>query len=275
MKILNSTKIFCSISHPGADLTGVLYNEIISELGIEGIYLPLTSINPIHSYNGIRSFSFDGVTVSMPYKQDIIECLDSIDEIAEKIGAVNTVFRSGKKYIGSNTDYYGAIATLEEQVNLDKLSVLLVGAGGAANAIAYGLKIKGCDVVICNRTNEKAVELSRKYELRYCDFKNLQNIEGVDVVINATSLGFLGQGDASTLFSESNFSSCKVVLDVVFSPVQTELILKAKNLGINVAYGSRMLVHQALKQFELWGYTGAPDVDKLEKRLIEFVEMEK
>jgi len=272
MNILNSTKIFCSISNPGADLTGILYNSIIKDLSIDGIYIPSTATDVSTAFEGTKSFGFSGVTISMPYKKEIIKELDELDDKAKLIGAVNTVVEMNGRYIGSNTDWYGAIACLTEKVSLAGKKVLMVGAGGAAQAIAYGLKKEKALVTIANRTFKKAKSLASKYNFSSIEFNNEIDEGDYEILINATSIGFLNTGNSKNIFSGKLIGKATIVLDIVFCPTETEVINLCKKYNTNYILGSRMLVHQALKQFSLWGYnTNKSNVDLIESKLINFL----
>ena len=197
----------------------------------------------------------------MPLKEEIIEHLEKTDPLSEKVGACNTVVRSqdGKLY-GFNTDVAAIVRPLERRLQLKGAKVLVMGAGGAARAAVFGLKDKGAEVFILNRTAETAQKLARQAKAK--TFKRDQLAKtNFDVIINATPSGMHGVKPASLL--EPKEINARLVFDLVYNPIDTPLIRMAREKNIPVVTGVEMFVHQGARQFEIWTGKPAPEEDML------------
>jgi shikimate dehydrogenase len=216
-------------------------------------------------YLGIRGFG-----VSMPHKMAVMQYLDRLDETAQEIGAVNTVVNDGGRLTGYNTDWIGAVGALREQTALAGKRAVVVGAGGAARAVVYGLARHGSDVTVYNRTSERGQALSEALGVRFGgDLNALGSVRDYDILVNATSVGFQAPGDS--VIPPSMLSEGKVVLDVVFMPPVSKLVQQARARGCAAISGTRMLVHQAAYQFQLYTGQEAP-LDVMERALLETIE---
>jgi len=189
----------------------------------------------------------------MPYKEKIIEYLDNTDTHTAKIGACNTVVRAqdGKLY-GFNTDTAGVVRPLQQRLELEHAKVLVLGAGGAARAAVFGLKERGAEVSILNRTPGPAQKLARSARARTIKRSDLPK-QFFDVIVNATPVG-MGNTRESPL--NQNEIRARYVFDMIYDPVETRLLKLAKAAGAQVIPGLEMFIHQAARQFEIW--TGKP-----------------
>jgi 3-dehydroquinate dehydratase/shikimate dehydrogenase len=205
----------------------------------------------------------------MPYKQSIVEHLDNTDSHTSKIGACNTVVRAqdGKIY-GFNTDAAGVIRPLEQRLALDKSKILVLGAGGAARAAVFGLKERGVEVYILNRSLASAQKLARQARARTLKRADLKKMS-FDVIINATPVG-MGNSRESPLKEDE--IKAKYVFDMVYEPAETKLLKIAKAQGVQVIPGIEMFVHQAARQFEIWTGKPAPWDDMLRVVLLALQE---
>lgn len=271
MQIDNETKIVSSIAIKQSKLGAAMHNSAYQYFGLNFIYIPLTVSDCKCAVAGIRALNFRGSAVSMPHKQEVMKYLDKIDPIAKKIGAVNTVSNDNGILMGYNSDWIGAMDALKKVCNLQNKIVVLIGAGGAARAIAYGLKENGAKAIIFNRTPEKAEILANEFDLEFGgSIEEIQKLEDYDILINATSTGFYPNVDES-IVDESALKKNKIVMDVVFNPLETPLLKFAKNKNCKVVPGYRMLIYQALFQFEL--FTGKKVPFKImEKALIDILK---
>ena len=272
MYIDTKTRIISSIANPGADLTGVLYNEIIRAVNTNAIYLPTTCVNVGTGMAGVKALGFSGVSVSMPHKQEIMKHLDFIDNIANEIGAVNTVVKSGEKWGGFNTDWYGAVEALKEHTTIGGKRVVMFGAGGAARAIAYGITRNGGELYIHNRSQAKGEALAKEFGSQYVNSKELADGNEFDIVINATSIGFMGNNEDDNFIPRDLLHEGQVVLDIVFSPIETKLIQESLSRKAIVVPGYKMLIHQAILQFNLWLSVEMSDYSPVENALVRFIE---
>jgi shikimate dehydrogenase len=225
-------------------------------LGLPFTYVPFEVRDLAGALAGMRSLGIRGFGVSQPFKQAVIPLLDALDPIAEQIGAVNTIVGSNGRLVGHNTDWIGAVRALEETRALSGASVLLLGAGGAARAIAFGLRERGARVTIANRTLDKAVALAAASGARAAAWDETNRAFDYDVVVNATTLGQEGIHDAS--FPYQSIRGRQIVMDIVYKPLQTPLLAAARARGATAVHGGRMLLHQASAQFELYTSHPAP-----------------
>ncbi|OGP66544.1 MAG: hypothetical protein A2169_14440 [Deltaproteobacteria bacterium RBG_13_47_9] len=184
--------------------------------------------------------------------------------MAEKIKAVNTIVNEGGRLIGYNTDWRGALESLEEKVDLKGKRVLLLGAGGAARAIGFGLKEKGSQVIISNRSPDQANELAKDFGFVYRRLSSFGEPEW-EVIINATSVGMFPHLTESPL-PKSHLKEGMVVMDIVYRPLRTKLLQEAEEQGCRTINGLEMLARQGVAQFEIW--TGMrPAIDAIKKDL--------
>ncbi|MGA1865432.1 MAG: shikimate dehydrogenase, partial [bacterium] len=190
-----------------------------------------------------------GFSVTMPHKQEIIKYLYNIDDDAWKVGAVNTVVVTDGKLSGFNTDIEGAVEAVEEKIQLEGKKVLMIGAGGVARAVGYGVLKKGAKLSIVNRTEEKGRKLAADLG---CEFLRMEDVKwnGVEILINATSIGMSPDTDQSPV--DGDLLKDMVVFDTVYNPVQTRLLKMAAENGCGTVSGIEMFVNQAAKQFLLW-----------------------
>jgi shikimate dehydrogenase len=216
-------------------------------------------------YLGIR-----GLGVSMPHKIQIMQYLDALDATAERIGAVNTVVNDDGRLTGYNTDWIGALRALREEGNVAGRRAVVVGAGGAARAVVYGLAREGAQVIVYNRTVSRGEELARDFGAGFGGgLDELSSLWDYDILVNATSVGFHAP-DESVIPAEI-LGEGKTVLDVVFIPPRSRLVREAQARGGVGISGVRMLVHQAAYQFELYTGEQAP-FETMESALLQKID---
>lgn len=247
-----------------------MHNANFKKKKLNCIYVPLkVSPDELKEFmKNFRNFGFIGAAVTVPHKETIVKYIDGLDETAKAIGATNTLVSKSGKLTGYNTDYFGAVEALKEKTGLNNKKVLLIGAGGAARAIIYGLKKEKANSTVINRTKEKAKELAREFNVGFSDIKNIDiETEKNDIIINTTSVGMNPRPDECIL---KYLPKNKIVMDIVYSPIETKLIkLARKNKCITIT-GERMLIHQAIGQFEKW--TGIkPKFKDMEKALLDHI----
>ena len=217
----------------------------------------------------VRALGIRGLGVSMPHKIEIMQYLDAIDRTAARIGAVNTVVNDDGRLTGYNTDWIGAIRAIQEKTAIAGKRAIVVGAGGAARAIVYGLVKENSVVTIYNRTARKGIELAEAFGVQFGGgLDKLDAATDYDILINATSLGFHAPDESA--IPPSILRQGQVVLDVVFIPPETKLVQDARSRGAIAISGVRMGVHQAAYQFELYTGKTAP-LAVMEKALRECI----
>jgi len=241
-------------------LSPVIMNTALRRENVNGVYLPLHAKTLKDLMRCVREIPLHGLSVTMPYKQSILAHLDNTDAHTGKIGACNTVVRGqdGKLY-GFNTDAAGVVRPLEQRLSIENAKVLVLGAGGAARAAVFGLKERGAEIWILNRTSVKAQKLARQAKARTIKRADLRKI-AFDVIINATPVGMGNTRDCPLKDEEIQ---ARVVFDMVYDPVETHLLQVARAKGIAVIPGVEMFVQQAARQFEIWTGKPAPAGDML------------
>ena len=204
---------------------------------------------------GARALGIRQLAVSLPHKVSVMEYLDEVDPVARQIGAVNTITRDGERLVGANTDWLGVIKALESVTRLDGSRAVVLGAGGTARAVVYGLQQRGAEVSILNRTEVRAQELAEATgAMRWGPLEALEDTPH-DILVNTTSVGL--QSD-ETPVSPGMLRPQSVVMDAVYDPEHTRLLRDAEAQGARIVAGKWMLVHQAAEQIRLWTGREAP-----------------
>ena len=250
-------KIFGVIGNPVYKSMGYLiHNRAFKEIGSTDIYVPFLVDNVENFFKGFSPY-FEGLSVTMPFKEDIMALMDKIEETAKRIGAVNTVVRDETGWKGYNTDCMGALKALEKHVDLKGKNVLIVGAGGTAKAIGYGVQEKGAKITVTyNRNKEKGLQLAKELAAKVVNIQDAGE-EEIDVLINCSPVG-MSPNQEETPISSRYLRKGMVVFDSVYNPLETRLIREAKVAGCVTISGLELFVNQAVGQFELWTGQKAP-----------------
>ena len=277
-----NTELFGVIADPVThSLSPAIHNGCFGDLEMDRLYLPLwvaggsnelaTFLNNVQSRDWLR---FRGFSVTIPHKQ---HCLDHtrkargvIEPLAEKIGAANTLIRSGDGRLHAyNTDYAGAMATIRSTLGVTEsglkgVRAALIGAGGVARAVTAGLVEAGALVTIYNRTASKAEALAREFDCRWEELSALTEVEA-QLLINCTSLGMSPHVDAMPVPADV-LKPGMVVFDTVYNPIETQLLARAKARGCKTIDGLSMFVGQAMAQFKL--FTGCEGNAELMRSIV-------
>ena len=254
--ITATTKLCAIMGNPVEhSLSPLIHNAAFKQLELNYVFLAFKVEHLEEAVMGIRALNLKGVSVTIPHKVEVMDYLDNVEEVAQKIGAVNTILNQEGRLLGYNTDWSGAIRALEEKIELKSKKTVLLGAGGAARAIAFGLKEKSADVTILNRTVKKAEMLASELNCQYGGLEFLESSKP-DILINTTSLGMHPKvGDTPV---KKEFLKDVLVFDIVYNPLKTRLIKEAEQNGCVTIMGLEMFVNQAALQFELWTGRKAP-----------------
>jgi len=259
-----ATRVYAVAGDPVAhSLSPALMNAALRRETVNGVYLALHAKNLKDLMACVRDIPIHGLSITMPYKEAILRHLDNTDPYTSKIGACNTVVRQDGKLYGFNTDTAGVVRPLQQRLSLDKAKILVLGAGGAARAAVFGLKERGAEVYILNRTAGPAQKLARSARARTIRRTDLKKLS-FDAIINATPVGM-----GNTRESPLNEHEIKAhyVFDMIYDPMETRLMKMAKAAGAEVIPGVEMFVQQAARQFEIWTGKPAP-VDEMMRVVI-------
>lgn len=259
------TELFCIIGHPvHHSLSPLMHNAAFRNMKMNAVYLAFDVQDLRAAMEGIRALGIKGLSVTIPHKEVIIPYLDEVDETVKEIGAVNTVINRDGGLVGANTDWLGAIQAIEDFMDIKGKKVLVLGAGGSAKAVCYGLKVKGAEFHIANRTGEKARRLAEEFGGAWSDLSGLDEIDA-HVLINTTSVG-MSPNDKVSPFPAHALKKFHVVMDIVYKPLETRLLKDARHADCITIDGLKMLLYQAVFQFQLWTGKKAP-VDVMREAL--------
>jgi shikimate dehydrogenase len=270
MNITGKTRVCGVIGDPiEHTLSPVIHNAAFNAVGIDYAFLAF-KVKPKaieNAVNGMRALNIRGLNITMPHKSTVLKYLDRTDLSAQIINSVNTILNKDSKLFGFNTDGLGALKALRENgVEPKGRKVLLLGAGGAARAIAYTMAKEADELAVLNRTVKQAQALAKLLE------KNVnkkivtgsispkeiqQNLQDSDILINATSIGMKPKADESLVNSKLLRPDLSV-MDIVYNPLETKLAKEAKAAGATVVSGVEMLIYQGAASFELWTGKSAP-----------------
>ncbi len=288
-----NTLVYGIIGDPVAkSLSPAMLNPAFVSAGINAAYLPFQVKNldefmrrMVLPQTREVELNFAGFSVTMPHKETIMKYLDSVDTIAEQIGAVNTVKIENGRLTGYNTDVYGFITPLKERLgDLRDARVAVFGAGGAARACVYALKMENADVTVFARDPVKGGAFAKELDVNFKIISDLNHesskakgqrpktdLSDFDIIVDTTPLGMGGELEHESLFTSDDLAGIKFVYDLVTNSVDTPIIREAKKAGIPCLGGLEMLIAQGAKQFEIWTGREAP-VDVIRSLIISRME---
>ncbi|MGA3290472.1 MAG: shikimate dehydrogenase [Candidatus Bathyarchaeia archaeon] len=270
MDISGKTQVCGVIGDPiEHTLSPILHNVAFEALELDYVFLAF-KVKPAevgNAVSGMRALTIHGLNVTMPHKNAVVKYLDEVDPAGKVIASVNTILNKDGRLLGFNTDGVGALNALEKNgVEPRGKKVLLLGAGGAAKAIAYTLSQEVDELVILNRTPKSAIELANLLKQKFKKKINAgelspsavkDNLADSEVLINATSIG-MKPNDNQTLVAPEWLKPDLVVMDIVYNPLETRLVKDAKAEGAKVVSGVEMLIYQGAVSFEIWTACKAP-----------------
>jgi 3-dehydroquinate dehydratase / shikimate dehydrogenase len=258
-----ATKVYGVAGNPiRSSLSPVMMNTAFRRETVNAVYLALQATKLADLLKLTQEIPIQGLSITMPLKVEIMEHLEHTDPLSAKIGACNTILRApdGKLY-GFNTDVAGIVGPLEKRMTIRGSKILVLGAGGAARAAVFGLRDKGAEVFILNRTPETAQKLARQSGAKVIK-KDAVAKTGFDVIINATPIGMAGN-KAPQLLDAKDLNT-KLVFDLVYNPLETPLLRMARQQNIPIITGIEMFVQQGVRQFEIFtGGKPAPEEEML------------
>lgn len=264
-------------------LSPVMHNVALKQLGIEGIYLPL-EIKPSKledAAKGLIALGFSGYNVTIPFKIQIMQYLDNISEEAKNLGAVNTVIidKDGST-LGDNTDIYGFIANLkaEDQKKLQGKRAAIIGAGGASRAVGAGLIKLGIQSIdlydISKDATQDTIKILSNFSKENVSLSGNESscidLNNIDILVNASPIGMYPKNNACPLEKATleKLNGNSIVYDLIYKPLETNLIKLARELNFTTYTGEEMLVQQGAESFKKWTLQ-QPPLDDMRKSILE------
>ena len=256
---MRKEKLYTIVGYPlGHSLSPELHSWAFDETGFPGIYMAFQQEpgNLGRFYDAVRTLPVSGGNITIPFKVDSMKYVDGVSERAKRIGAINTFYWKDGKLLGENTDVIGFMAPLRGR-KID--AALILGAGGVSRAAIAALQELGAaDILITNRTPEKAEALAEEFGIRAVPYAERAKC-GCDLVVNATCLGMKGRWQGMSAFPEEGFAGRKgLAYDIVYTPEDTKFLQDAGALGWECQSGLAMFVEQARAAFRLWTGTDMP-----------------
>ncbi len=237
----------------------LIHNYWLKKYELSGEYKAI-DIHPDNLEKDVQRLidgGYKGFNVTIPHKITIMDLCDEIYDTAKNIGAVNTVTIKNGRLYGTNTDAYGFVQNIKKQaysIDFTKINAVIIGAGGAANAVLYALLKEGAaDIIITNRTRTRAEKLAQvaPNKIKVTNWDQRSDIcKNANLIINTTSLGMKGKAPLEIDISQANSNA--IVTDIVYVPLMTDLLKQAQSHGFKTATGIGMLLHQARRGFEIW-----------------------
>lgn len=262
MDINSKTGVFGIIGHPiGHSLSPLIHNHAFENLDFNSIYVSfdVKQEDLKDAIMGVKALGIKGLNVTVPHKESVIKYLDRISDEAKLIGAVNTIRNNAGLLEGYNTDVTGFMESLKEHnVDVAGKNAVILGAGGAAKAVATGLALlRAKSIYVCNRSIDKANELSIHIENNFniksrgIAYNDLNMLDEIDMLINATSIGMHPNVDVSPI-EENVVAKAKFVYDIIYNPEKTLFLSYAEKYQIRYINGLDMLINQANDSFKIW-----------------------
>ena len=254
---IEAPALFAVIGNPVShSLSPIMHNHAFSAIGFNGLYIPLQADDVQPAISGLKSLNFTGASITIPHKESVIDFLDDLDDAAERIMAVNTIVNSDGRLIGYNTDWSGAMRALSDKVDIKGKNVAIIGAGGAARAVGFGINAEGGRTIILNRSKQKGEQLARELDAGFIPLSEVEKFD-CDVLINTTPIGMTPHVDDMCL-PKTMLHHNMVVMDVIYTPLRTKLLREAEKIGCVCIDGLSMFVYQGAEQFALWTGQEAP-----------------
>jgi len=260
------TRVYGVIGDPIAhSLSPAMHNAGFAARQVNAVYLPFLTHDLRDFINSVEPLGIKGFSVTLPHKERILRFLHQCDPLAERIGAVNTVVvRGSGKLHGYNTDYVGVLETLERRIKLRDSRALIVGAGGAARAVAFALAQAGVAVFVTARRYQRAKHLARAMGGEAVE-RGAVGRMAFDAIVNATPVGMHPSVRRSPL--EADELNCRLVFDIIYRPQTTKLLQMAARRGIQTVSGAEMFVAQGAEQWKIWVGHQAP-VDAMRRAVL-------
>ena len=246
-------KLFCVVGYPvWHSLSPEIHNFLYKIQNLNNFVYTKCEIKPekIEKLKEIiKFFNFRGLSITSPYKQQVMKIVDVLDKKAKQIDAANTIIvDSCGRLHGYNTDYIGVLNALEENTDLTNKKVAIFGSGGGAKSAVIACLEKTKNITLFNRTKDKNDNFARQNNIKSCSLLEFQP-KDFDIIINATTVGL---GTKDSILKRNQILAKHIVFDMVYNPLKTTLLKNAISKGAKIIYGTNMLIHQAIKQHEIY-----------------------
>ena len=261
------TAVYGVIADPVAhSLSPNIHNAALQQAGLNAVYVPfrVPSADLDQFLADVKDYGIRGLSVTIPHKEAVLKHLTKIDGAVKAVGAANTLVFDGNEVYGYNTDYRAAMASLEQAIGMEENGpnrlkgkhALILGAGGAAKAIAAGLNRREANVVIASRTLERAQQLADRLDCKAIEWAHRHSV-AADILVNCTPVGMHPNVD-ETPYDKRELKPSMIVFDTVYNPENTLLIKDARSRSCPIVTGVEMFVRQAALQFQLFTGRDAP-----------------
>lgn len=261
-------KIFAVFGNPIAhSLSPLMHQAALNRMDIQARYVPFCVTDIRRAVEGIRALNIQGVSITLPFKTEVMKYLDETDENALRIGAVNTIWNDEGILKGYNTDWRGFVLSLKEGMGIRGKRFAVIGAGGAARGVVYGLIQEGGLPIILNRTLSRAEALGKEFDCPFFPLSEKDKIEA-DGLVNTTSLG-MSPNTGESPFPRDLLNRFSWVVDIIYNPLKTKLLQEAEKAGCRIITGLGMFVHQGAEQLKIW--TGLEPPRDIMRKTVEAV----
>ncbi|MBU1445638.1 shikimate dehydrogenase [Patescibacteria group bacterium] len=252
--------IYGFVGHPAKHtLSPPMHNAGFHELGIYAKYEAFDVLpkNLKTFVERVKNGNIKGLSISQPHKQTIMAYLDEISDFAKKIMAVNTIVSKNGKLFGTNVDWIGIQDAILDKTPIEGKKVVILGAGGACRAAIFAMQEnKASEIIILNRTVEKAQKLAEEFGVRFGALSDFAQ-HNPDIIIQATSAG-LGDPDGIEIIPKELLKSSMTIMEMIYNPMMTRILKDGQKKGATIITGEKMLAYQGFAQFELWTNQKAP-----------------
>lgn len=266
------TRLYAVVGDPVSHSLGpFMHNAAFRQTGHNGVYVAFHVTDLAAAIKGIRALNIHGCSVTIPHKVAVMELMDEVDPTARRIGAVNTIVNDHGRLQGFNSDSPGAMAALLEKTPVAERQVAVIGAGGAARALAHGIKVHGGRLTIVNRGQDKGRALAAELGADFCPLADFSG-SGCDILVNTTPVGMIPHTDQMPV-AHACLRPAMTVMDIVYHPLETRLLRAARAAGCKVVDGVAMFVYQGAFQFECWTGRKAP-VQLMKKTVMEALKQQ-
>ena len=272
MMVNTATDLYAVFGNPVAHSMGpLMHNTWFTHCKVNAVYMAFALTDIRRGMDAMRALNIKGASVTIPFKEKILEYLDGVDDMAADIGAVNTVINRNGQLWGYNTDCAGAVDPVKQICSPGNKNVYILGAGGAARAVAFGMAREKAQVFIVNRNEERGQRLCDHVKAVFVSWDDFTGTDA-DIIINTTPCGMVPDIHSTPVQSRVLHDKM-VVMDIVYNPLDTRLLADARSAGCTTIDGLSMFIHQGAHQFRL--FTGQePPLNLMKNTLIKAMTLQ-